>query len=188
MNLRAKPVLVAIVTDNCQGVMDSLAKLGIGPWKIYTLDERTISDSLYRGEPHSTAIRVGLAERPDLTWEVIQPLSGTGVHQEHLRIHGESLFHLALDFCDSDFVTRLSELQARGFRIVQSATWLGKAKYAFFEAENRPGLLLETVYMPPGFSMPEPEAWYPAPPGESPDVAGRASALHGANSAEVDQP
>jgi methylmalonyl-CoA/ethylmalonyl-CoA epimerase len=163
MNLSAKPVLFAIVTDDCRSVMDSLVKIGIGPWKMYTLDDKTVTDSHYRGKPHSTAIRVGLAERAELTWEVIQPLAGTGVHQEHLRKHGESFFHLSLDFGDLDFSTRLSELRARGFHIVQSATWLGKAKYAFFEAENRPGLLFETIYIPPGFSMPEPEAWYPTP-------------------------
>jgi methylmalonyl-CoA/ethylmalonyl-CoA epimerase len=164
VNLSAKPVLIAMVTDDGRRLMDSLLKLGVGPWRIYTLDERTVSDSYHRGNPHATAIRIGLAEQPGLTWEVIQPLSGTGVHQEHLARHGESFFHLSLDFGGADFTTRLAELQARGFRIVQSATWRGKVKYAFFEAENQPGLLLETAYMPPGFSMPDPESWYPAPP------------------------
>jgi hypothetical protein len=162
MTLTAKTNLIAVVTDNCYRAIDSLRKLGIGPWKMYTLDDSSVSDSVFRGQPNSSALRIGIAEGSGITWEVIQPLSGEGVHQEHLRRHGESYFHVSLDLGSPDFSTRVRELQDQGFRIVQSATWLGAVKYAFFEAANSPGMLFETICVPPDFAFPEPDSWYPA--------------------------
>ncbi len=158
-----KTKLLAIVTDDCERTMASLYKLGIGPWKLYTFDERTVTDSQYQGRPNNSALRIGVAEGSEISWEVIQPLSGEGVHQDFLRKHGEGYFHVALDLGTGDFDERLAELDRAGFRVVQSATWLGSVRYAFFESATSPGLMLETVTFPEGFAFPAPESWYPAP-------------------------
>ncbi|HUR22336.1 MAG TPA: hypothetical protein VMZ73_00545 [Acidimicrobiales bacterium] len=67
---------VAFVVADLVVAIDRWIELGIGPWNIWTFDERTLPAMTYRGDPASYAARVALCSIGRLTYELIQGLRG----------------------------------------------------------------------------------------------------------------
>jgi len=77
--------------------------LGIGPWKVYTYGPPLVPRMTYRGRAQSYRMRLAFTQVGDLQLELIQPLSGENIYQEHLERHGEGLHHFGV------FVATLDE-------------------------------------------------------------------------------
>ena len=167
-----KLIEICIVTADHQRTMEGLVRLGIGPWRIYTFDARTVSERTYHGEEADWAIKVCFADVGDLALEIMQPLHGPSIFQEHLDRHGEGVHHIAFDLGGKPWQDRVAEFAARGFQPAQSGRFVGKNVFAYFDTEEATGTTFETYDIPDGFVWPEPEAWFPAPPpeGELPPV------------------
>lgn len=157
---------ICIVTRDYQKTMAGLVRLGIGPWRVYTFDETTVSEQTYRGEPAQYAIKVCFAQSKNIIWEIMQPLSGPSIFQEFLESHGEGIHHIAFNCCKMPWEERIQEFETRGFRVTQSGKWMGQNAFAFFDTEVATTTVFETYVFPPGFEYPEPEAWFPASPAD----------------------
>lgn len=155
---------VCVVTRDYQRTMEGLAKAGIGPWRVYTFGPETVTELTYRGKPASYSMKLCLAFSGAMMWEIVQPLEGPSLYEEFLEAHGEGVHHVAFDCGGMTWEERLAHFAERGFEMIQSGWWQGKVPYAYFETEGDTTTTFETFVIPPDFVMPEPEAWYPAPP------------------------
>lgn len=163
---------VCFVTKDYRRTMQGLVQLGIGPWRVYTFDSETVSERTYHGEPADYAIKVCFADIGDLAVEIMQPLYGPSIFQEHLDQHGEGLHHLAFDCDELPWEQREEMFSANGFPLVQSGKFMDQNAFAFFGTEAATTTTFETYDIPKGFVWPEPEEWYPAAPpsGQTPPV------------------
>jgi methylmalonyl-CoA/ethylmalonyl-CoA epimerase len=163
---------ICFVTADYRRTMAGLVRLGIGPWRVYTFDSRTVTDRTYRGAEADYAIKVCFADVGDLAVEIMQPLHGPSIFQEFLDAHGEGIHHVAFDCEQRPWDERTAEFVGRGFPLVQSGRFVDRNAFAFFDTERDTGTTFETYSIPAGFVWPEPEEWYPAPPpaGHTPPV------------------
>src|SRR5918997_6526164 len=73
---------------------------GIGPWHIYTFEAPKVRDYMYRGRPatHTCLIAVTFGEGTQV--ELMQPVRGRSIYDEHLETKGEGLHHVKLFYPD----------------------------------------------------------------------------------------
>ncbi|GAA4990449.1 hypothetical protein GCM10023257_33470 [Streptomyces hyderabadensis] len=163
---------VCFVTRDHQRTMEGLVRLGIGPWRVYTFDSRTVTRRTYRGAEADYAIKVCFADVGDLAVEIMQPLYGPSIFQQYLDEHGEGIQHIAFDVKGRPWEERIADFAGRGFAMSQSGRFMDQNAFAFFDTEQATGTTFETYDIPDGFVWPEPEAWFPAPPpdGRQPPV------------------
>ena len=154
-------VEIAIVTRDHKRTMEGLWRLGIGPWRVYTFSPANTADQTYRGQPAAFTMKVCFAHHGALIWELIEPVSGPTIFAEFLDRHGEGIHHVAYDCNNVPFEQRIAEFARRGFRLVQSGSWVGGNHFAFFETEDATTTCLETYVFPDGWEYPEPDEWYP---------------------------
>jgi methylmalonyl-CoA/ethylmalonyl-CoA epimerase len=158
---------ICLVTRNHKRTMDHLMGLGIGPWRIYKLDPGTTSDTRYQGEPHSFSAVMGYANSANMMWEIVEPIGGTSVFEDFLRQKGEGVHHFGVSKKGLSFSDAVAEFDQRGLSVVQSGrVWGGQVGFAFIGAYDELGHYIEIWDHPAGFTPPDPDSWYPAPPAE----------------------
>lgn len=167
-----KLIEICFVTRDYRKTMEGLVRLGIGPWRVYTFDSNTVTDQTYHQEPAEYGIKVCFADIGDLAVEIMQPLFGPSIFQEHLDQHGEGIHHIAFDCDELPWDQRAARFAAGGFPSTQSGKFMNQNAFEFFGTETATTTTFETYLIPPGFVWPEPEEWYPGPPprGEAPPV------------------
>ena len=167
---------ICLVTSDHQRAMEGLVRLGIGPWRVYTFDAGTVTGRTYAGADADWAIKVCFADVGALAIEIMQPLYGPSIFQEHLDRHGEGLHHVAFDIGQRPWKDRLAAFAERGFPVSQSGRFVDRNAFAFFDTEQATGTTFETYDIPKDFVWPEPEAWFPGPPpaGQQPPVRAQA--------------
>ena len=135
-------------------------QFGIGPWRIHTIDPANTLSMRYRGRPVQHAFRAALANIGELTLELIEPLHGESVYNEHLQRLGEGLHHLA--FGVDDYENARQQLQARGCSELQSGRPYDVNDYAYFDTSEALGFVTElNSAEAPGKSFPPPEQTVP---------------------------
>lgn len=155
---------VCFVTRDHRRTMEGLVRLGIGPWRIYTFDSNTVTERTYRGQGADFGIRVCFADAGGTALEIMEPLFGPSIFQEHLDRHGEGIHHLAFDMGHRPWDERLAAFAERGFPVSQSGRFNRASTFAFFDTEAATGTTFETYDIPSGYVWPEPDEWFPAPP------------------------
>lgn len=159
---------ICVLTHDIYRTMKQFVRLGVGPWRIYTFNEKTVGDLTYRGASSRNSVRLALAWSGTTFWEVVQPLEGESIYTEWLNRHGEGIQHVAQACNGMSFDDRIAEFERRGFGVTQSGKFNGAVRYAYIGSEESTGFAIELLDFPEGFEMPEPEEWYPsAPPAKS---------------------
>ncbi len=159
-----KIVEVCLVTEDHERTMEGLVRLGIGPFRVYTFSPETVTEQTYNCDASPFSVKVCFATNDNLTFEIMQPLSGRTIMREFLDEHGEGIHHIAFDCCGVPWNERIKLFADRGFTPAQSGRWLNKNSFSFFDTEAATTTCFETYHFPPGFAYPEPERWYPGPP------------------------
>ena len=159
-----KIVEVCFVTADHQRTMEGLVRLRIGPFRVYTFTAETVAEQSYHGQPSPFGLTVCFATNDDLTFEIMQPLSGRSVIRDFLDTRGEGIHHIAFDCHGLPWDQRLKMFADRGFATIQTGRWLDQNSFSFFDTEAAATTCFETYHFPDGFVYPEPDRWYPAPP------------------------
>ena len=154
---------VCIVTRDYRRAIAGFLKLGIGPWRVYTFGPDTVSSMTYRGQASPHVMKICLATTGSMEWEIVQPVVGPTIYHNFLEKHGEGVHHVAIKCLNLTWAEKIAHLEAAGFRVIQSGSWLGKMPYAYFETESSTGTTFEIWDEPAGFVMPEPEELWPNP-------------------------
>jgi hypothetical protein len=155
---------VCVVSRDLRRTMAGMARLGIGPWRVYTFSPETVEDMTYGGASAQSTFTVALAFSGTSMWEIIEPASGPSIYADFLEQHGGGVHHVAVDCNGADWETRLKMFAAHGYELLQSGRWMGRVPYAYFATDKDISTTVETFIIPDDFPMPEPQEWYPAAP------------------------
>jgi hypothetical protein len=110
---------VAIVVNDLDGAMKRHWEVfKIGPWDIYTFTPRKLTNYIYRGRPAKHTCLIAVTWTGDTQLELIQPLTGYSIYDEHLEKHGEGLHHIKLYY--SDCQSAVADFTRRGYPVLQS--------------------------------------------------------------------
>lgn len=129
----------------------------MGPWDIYTYDEKNLQDSMYRGKPATHTYRIAVCWFGGLQMEVMQPVSGYSIYDEFLEKHGEGLHHIKLFYNDCDQAIR--DYEKKGYKVIQSGRVADDVFYYLETEAKMAGAVLE---LGNAGSIPPPERVYPA--------------------------
>lgn len=122
----------------------------IGPWDIWDFNPDTVKDYTYRGKPADSSCIIACAWSGDTQLELIQPVSGYSIYNEHLDKHGEVLHHIKLFYADCK--KAIAGFEARGYPVIQSGQYAGDEHY-YLDTEKDFGYIIElgnAGAMPPG--------------------------------------
>lgn len=138
--------------------------LRIGPWTAFTYDPSFLRDMRYHGKEARFGLRHALAWREGVQLELVQPLEGPSIFQDHLDAHGEGLHHLGIYV--PDHASAVRELEGQGFQPLQQASGFGRdgdGAFAYFACPLPLAAIVELIGAPS--ARRDPDFVYPAEPG-----------------------
>ena len=154
---------ISIVVHDLEAAMrQHCLALGTGPWIVYTFASPLVRDMTYRGRSQEYRVRLALTQVAELTFELVQPLTGENIFADYLDSKGEGLHHIGI-FVPS-IGDAVAEATGRGYSILQSGRGYGRAGdggYAFLDTQRELGAILELIEVPR--ERVAPEMIYPAP-------------------------
>ena len=133
--------------------------LGGAPWRCWTFSAAIHREAVYRGAPTEFSVRLAL-NGTSPQFELIEPVSGRGVHGEWLDEHGEGFHHLGVIVDSVEAATQ--RMAVVGYEAVQVGRGFGAdgdGVYAYFDTACDLGYLVEAVEPPQ--RMPDPERIWP---------------------------
>ena len=77
--------------------------------------------------------------------------------------HGDGVHHVAMRSTGGNWEDRLKAASDRGLTCVRSGTW-GGLRFAHLDGVDLIGTYIELMDVSAGFTLPEPDAWYPHAP------------------------
>ncbi|NTS42933.1 VOC family protein [Flavisolibacter sp. BT320] len=99
----------------------------------------------YYGKPGDYVFHLYMAYSGDTLIEIIQPVSGQSIFQDYLGKHPEGgVQHIAYVVSDSEFSKSISELNKKGYEVIQSLN-LPVANVAFFDTIKKVGVVTEII-------------------------------------------
>lgn len=148
---------VAWVTDDLGATERLLSEqFGVGAWTriddvVFGPDTTTL-----RGEPVELTLHVSLGYAGDLQLELIQPVSGPGVHREFLDTHGPGLHHVCFAVDDVDAACAAAE--AAGVPVLMRGSMMdGEIEFAYVDGSSAGAPYVELARIGP-----EMQAFYDA--------------------------
>jgi hypothetical protein len=135
---------VGIAVANLEHSMKTYSSmLGVASWKVFTVDS-SIAKMTYKGKPSQHSFKVGLAMLGPLMLELLQPLEGDGVYQDHLNKHGEGIHHLGHVRVD-DLDQAIRTMEAAGFPCLEIGRPLDARAHlwAYIDTSSALGYALE---------------------------------------------
>ncbi|MBI2717273.1 MAG: VOC family protein [Rhizobiales bacterium] len=112
----------------------------IGPWDIYTFAPGKVQNYIYRGKPANHTCLIAVAWSGDTQLELIQPLTGYSIYDEHLERHGEGLHHIKLYY--SDCQKAIAGYAKRGYPVIQCGRF-DEDEHYYLETEKDFGYIVE---------------------------------------------
>ena len=113
---------------------------GIGPWDIYLFNSSKVRDYMYRGKPATHEALIAVTWQGPIQLEVMQPVSGRSIYDEHLERKGEGLHHIKLYYADCEKAA--AEYVRRGYPVIQSG-WCDDDVHYYLDTEKDFGYVIE---------------------------------------------
>lgn len=113
---------------------------GIGPWDIYEFEAPKVRDYMVRGKPATHAALIAVTWRNALQLELIQPLRGRCIYDEHLDSKGEGLHHIKIYY--PDCARAVADYEQRGYPVIQSGKFDDDEHY-YLDTEKDFGYVIE---------------------------------------------
>jgi methylmalonyl-CoA/ethylmalonyl-CoA epimerase len=112
----------------------------IGPWDIYQFEPGKVQNYTYRGEAATHRCLIAIAWSGDTQLELIQPLTGYSIYDEHLERRGEGLHHIKLYY--SDCAQAVRDYAARGYPVLQCGK-IDDDEHYYLDTEKDFGYVVE---------------------------------------------
>jgi hypothetical protein len=78
----------------------------------------------------------------------MEPTSGPTIFADFLEAHGEGIHHVTYNCNNISFEERLAEFERRGYKKVQSGSWMGPKPFRVFWNRRRHDDCFETYAFP----------------------------------------
>ncbi|HEX3453529.1 MAG TPA: VOC family protein [Gaiellaceae bacterium] len=151
---------IAFVVRDLDAALDRYTRvLGGAPWRVFTFSAAIHREATYRGSPTDFSARLAL-NGTSPQYELIEPVSGAGVHGAWLEEHGEGFHHVGVIVDSVEATTE--RMAASGYGAIQTGSGFGAAGdgiYAYFDTAADLGFLVEAVEPPE--RMPDPDRIWP---------------------------
>ena len=151
---------IAFVVRDLDAALDRYTRiLGGAPWRIFTFSAAIHREAEYRGGPTDFSVQLAL-NGTSPQYELIEPQSGRGIHQDWLDERGEGFHHVGVIV--ESLVEATARMAAGGYDAVQTGAGFGAAgdgAYAYFDTIRDLGCYVEAVEPPE--RMPEPDRLWP---------------------------
>lgn len=108
-----------------------------------------LGDPMYYGKPADHELIQGWQRHGSVAYEWCIPLRPPIVYEDHIKLHGEGIHHLAFSVEDMDVV--LEDFTSKGFVVSMGGTWGEKGKpgsghYEYIDLEMAGGLTMELLW------------------------------------------
>jgi methylmalonyl-CoA/ethylmalonyl-CoA epimerase len=151
---------IAFVVRDLDAALERYTRvLGGAPCRIFTFSAAIHREAVYRGSPTDFSVRLAL-NGTSPQYELIEPVSGAGVHGAWLDERGEGFHHVGV-IVESVAAT-VERMAAAGYETIQTGSGFGAAgdgTYAYFDTAADLGFLVEAVEPPE--RMPDPDRTWP---------------------------
>jgi methylmalonyl-CoA/ethylmalonyl-CoA epimerase len=151
---------IAYVVRDLDAALERYARvLGGAPWRIFTFSAAIHREASYRGGPTDFSVRLAL-NGTSPQYELIEPVSGAGVHGAWLEERGEGFHHVGVIV--ASVAATVERMAAAGYEAVQTGSGFGAGgdgSYAYFDTAADLGFLVEAVEPPE--RMPDPDRTRP---------------------------
>jgi hypothetical protein len=136
-----------VVSDAKRALASFAAALG-APGHAY-FSPAGLRNHVFEGLPIATVLDIALVYMGDIQVELVQPVSGVGVHFEYLRSHPEGgIHHIGFATHSSrQFASDTDRLIAIGFPRAQYGELSETAQFAYFDARHTVGSYVELVLL-----------------------------------------
>lgn len=129
-----------------QPVSDFWKKLGLPELEIRHPE---LGDPMYYGKPAEHELIQGWQRHGTIAYEWCIPVKGPIVYEDHIKLHGEGIHHLAFSVADMDVV--LEDYTSKGFVVSMGGTWgekdkPGSGRYEYIDLEQSGGLTMELLW------------------------------------------
>ncbi len=134
-------IQVAYVVRNLDAAMKRHWEVcGIGPWHIYEFKAPKVENYVYRGNPatHSCWIAVTFGEGTQV--ELMAPISGRSIYDEHLDAKGEGFHHVKLYY--PDCAKAAADYERRGYPVIQCGR-IDDDEHYYLDTERDFGYIVE---------------------------------------------
>jgi methylmalonyl-CoA/ethylmalonyl-CoA epimerase len=113
---------------------------GIGPWDIYQFEPSKLTNYMYRGKPATHSCLIAVAWSGDTQLELMQPLTGYSIYDEHLERRDEGLHHIKLFHADCQ--KAVADFTRRGYPVIQSGR-IDDDEHYYLDTEKDYGYIIE---------------------------------------------
>ena len=108
-----------------------------------------LGDPMYYGKPADHDLIQGWQRHGTVAYEWCIPVKGPIVYEDHIKLHGEGIHHLAFSVKDMDVV--LEDYTSKGFVVSMGGTWgekgkPGSGRYEYIDLEQAGGLTMELLW------------------------------------------
>jgi catechol 2,3-dioxygenase-like lactoylglutathione lyase family enzyme len=127
-------------------VSDFWQKIGLPPLEI---NHPELGNTKYYGELVDHRLIQGWQRHGSVAYEWCIPVKPPIVYEDHIRLHGEGIHHLAFTVADMDRV--LDDYTSRGFVVSMGGTWgeegkPGSGRYEYIDLEASGGVTMELLW------------------------------------------
>jgi hypothetical protein len=158
--LGGPPRQIAIVVEDLDRALPLYAGPGEeGRFSIFTFGPESFGHYTAGGRPATARMRVGInGATPQI--ELIQPLGGGGLYEDHVARHGHGLHHVG--YYVEAVPAAIRAMEAAGYPLLLEGGGHGAdgdGAFAYFDTQDALGYVVEAI-TPPAVRG-EPEATYP---------------------------
>lgn len=129
-----------VVRDIDQVMQRYWDEFGIGPFDVYTFAPPDVRDSKVRGRPSDHTYLVAQTWLNEVQLELIQPLTGRSIYDEHLEKRGEAVHHVKLYY--PKCADALREFARRGIGVIQCGKF-DQDEFYYLDTEQLFGYIIE---------------------------------------------
>ena len=137
-------IQVAYVVRDLEAAMKRHMEVAnVGPWSIYQFEPGKIQNYMYRGKPamHTCLIAVTpMGGEHGTQVELMQPISGRSIYDEHLDAKGEGFHHVKLYY--KDCARAVEEYARRGYPVIQCGR-IDEDEHYYLDTEKDFGYMIE---------------------------------------------
>lgn len=164
---------ICFVTPDLYKTIDGLTSLGLGPFQVFSFNDKTVKDRKFGKAEGDFELLVAFYTHPvqDIVFEIMQPTGGVSLMSQYLETHSgqDGVQHVAFDLMNGDLEQRKQSMLERGFDVAMQGTWIGRkgeCKFVFFDTLGKTGTTFETIEFSEDWEDPEFERYPRAPEGD----------------------
>jgi Glyoxalase/Bleomycin resistance protein/Dioxygenase superfamily len=141
----------SVLVNDLEVSAAKLAKTLSVAWNVWTIAPE---HCFVHGEPSPFSFKAAFAQIGGANFELIAPLSGHSVYNEHLAAKGEGYHHCCLAYADLESMqSAKNELLSQGYKMIQNGYTEGFFEFSYFEL-TEPNMLIELLFLK---ELPPPE-------------------------------